>query len=413
MVRFSLYFDACDLKKEELPMAALLGQLLGELSTEHYGSRELQIRLGQIIGSLSFHMSVYSEMGDQTGCRVYAVVDCGCLWGKWEQAAALLGEILTETRFADTEVLKKVVRQTLMSMQTDILQSGNKYAAMRTAAYESSEGAAWESLGGYSRYLWQKELAGRMDSEAEEILKELEKLAGRLFCRSRLILSTTKEPGQTAGMWKALLPEGTGPASSEAHYKPLGVQKEGIQIPAAVSFAVQGIHLGSQKPFHGSFYVLSNILGRDYLWNRIRVQGSAYGTGFVGTDNGSMYYYSYRDPNPGQSLSCYEGAADYLKGLAESGQSLDKFILGSLGEFEPLRTGWQKMRAADSDYFRGRSHEMRERLRQELLETTWEDIRSWCGLLTDIQTRGGICVVGGGPQLALCREKLERIEVLS
>ena len=34
-----------------------------------------------------------------------------------------------------------------------------------------------------------------------------------------------------------------------------------------------------------------------YLWNAVRVQGGAYGTGMGARLNGNLFSYSYRDPN--------------------------------------------------------------------------------------------------------------------
>lgn len=49
----------------------------------------------------------------------------------------------------------------------------------------------------------------------------------------------------------------------------------------------------------------SNIISLAYLWNVVRVQGGAYGTGLVSRASGFTCCYSYRDPSGQESLKKY------------------------------------------------------------------------------------------------------------
>ena len=44
-----------------------------------------------------------------------------------------------------------------------------------------------------------------------------------------------------------------------------------------------------------------------YLWNAVRVQGGAYGTGMGARLNGNLFSYSYRDPNLENTRAAYCG----------------------------------------------------------------------------------------------------------
>ena len=145
----------------------------------------------------------------------------------------------------------------------------------------------------------------------------------------------------------------------------------------------------------------------------MRVQGGAYGTGLLGTEAGSIYCYSYRDPTPGRTLNCYGEMAGYLEDFCRETPKLDKFIIGSLGDFEPLLNSWRAIKQADGDYFRKTAQEEREQIRTELLGTTVKDLRSWCEVLEELNRKGGICVVGGEAQIKECKDKLETITALS
>ena len=56
-----------------------------------------------------------------------------------------------------------------------------------------------------------------------------------------------------------------------------------------------------------------------YLWNAVRVQGGAYGTGMGARLNGNLFSYSYRDPNLENTRAAYCGMADFLEEYKKSG----------------------------------------------------------------------------------------------
>ena len=67
---------------------------------------------------------------------------------------------------------------------------------------------------------------------------------------------------------------------TQMHCPIFGTEECSIEIPASVGFSALGHNvyaLGSQ--FSGSWAVLTSVMSFGYLWNMVRVQGGAYGTG--------------------------------------------------------------------------------------------------------------------------------------
>jgi presequence protease len=82
---------------------------------------------------------------------------------------------------------------------------------------------------------------------------------------------------------------------------------KGLTIPAQVNFVGKGANLfqlGYQ--LHGSAYVINNHLNGTWLWEKIRVQGGAYGGFTFDSQSGVFNFLSYRDPNLLQSLEIYD-----------------------------------------------------------------------------------------------------------
>lgn len=405
LAHLNLYFFISDLAEDELPYAAVLCDLLGKLPTASHDSAELQMLLKQKIGSLSFSPEVYSIGGRLDRCRVCLAVRCACLEKQKDCAVELIREILTETRFQDSQFVQNILRQARMSGQMKLTAWGNQYAATRVAAYQTSAGAAKEYLSGVEYIRWLKDQCGRPEEHLDELLDKLATVAGRVFTRERLMVS-----GVSANVEDTLIrrltmsfPTAGEVPSLEGAYKPLGARREGIVISSGVAFAVKGSNLNIHgRAFPGRIPVLSKLISLGHLWNAIRVQGGAYAAGFYGNDAGDVTFYTFRDPEPARSLECFDRSAAFLRDFCAQGGQLDRFIVGSVADIDPPLGTEERMKLAERRFIKGMTDEYVCRLRQELLSTTPKDLLDFCEALDAVAADELICVVGGRTQLDVC-----------
>lgn len=84
--------------------------------------------------------------------------------------------------------------------------------------------------------------------------------------------------------------------------------------PANVDYVCKGYNFKKLGyDYNGSLLVLKTILGYDYLWNRVRVKGGAYGCMSTIARTGNMAFVSYRDPNLTETLKAFNEAPDFIK----------------------------------------------------------------------------------------------------
>ena len=178
----------------------------------------------------------------------------------------------------------------------------------------------------------------------------------------------------------------------------------GVQIPAQASFAVQGWHLDADTANDAGYKVAANIVTLDYLWNKVRVQGGAYGVGLSIENTGNIYAYSYRDPTPGRSLDVYAGAADYLDSFCDAGESIDKYIISTMAKFEPLQSPRAQGSTADAAWFAGQTGEDYARMKKEILHTDHDKLRAFADILRKFASDGAVCVVGHEAALKNCSD---------
>ena len=88
-------------------------------------------------------------------------------------------------------------------------------------------------------------------------------------------------------------------------------KNEGLLTSSNVQYVAKGYNLKKLGyKYSGKLIVLKTIMSLDYLWNKIRVQGGAYG-GFANlVRSGNLVFVSYRDPNLAESLKVYDNVVD-------------------------------------------------------------------------------------------------------
>ena len=149
-------------------------------------------------------------------------------------------------------------------------------------------------------------------------------------------------------------------------------------------------------------WLASSILSLDYLWNRVRVQGGAYGAGLQVDRSGNLFSYSFRDPTPGKTLTADRGAAEFLRAFARDGENLDQYIISALNELNPLLSARDKGILADGRYMNGYTREEAERIRRQILYAVPEDLIRCAEWLEAFAREGAVCVVAHQEALEAC-----------
>ena len=168
-----------------------------------------------------------------------------------------------------------------------------------------------------------------------------------------------------------------------------------IDIPSGVNFCGMGHNLYAMGyEFTGAAVVLGAMMSYGYLWNAVRVQGGAYGTGMAVRVNGDMLCYSYRDPNPEATLEAFRAMVDYLEQALQGDMPLDDLIIGTVGRTSPLMAPAALCKLACLRKLKGVTHESLDKTRREILTTTAEDLKKLLPAVRTFLEDGAVCVVG-------------------
>lgn len=395
----SLYFNLSDCTGEELTALSMLPELLTNLPTDRYSVSRLQQEIKTYIGYLHFKLDAHSKEDVTDVCTPCLTVQAGVLEDNWTKAVELLCEILLHTRFDEAERIREIATQANEAAKQMGIMAGHVLGITAVQSHYSAGAAAREAMAGYTRTQWLHKLVKDFDGMIGGLTGLLERVRDHSVCRARLTASiTTAKDVDLSGLIGAL-PAGT-PAAETAAYVTALPRRMGIRIPAQAAFAEIGYHLGHLAD--GSLQIADNILSLGYLWNKVRVQGGAYGVGMSTAHTGAMACYSYRDPSPAQTLKAYAGNADFLRAFCAGDEELDKFIISAVASTEPLRAPGDRGALADDRWLSGIGDESRREQRRQMLTTTREKLLGWCDPIKAMSDEGTVCVVAHDAALQQC-----------
>ena len=407
IVYAELFFDSSDLSPRDLFDLKLLTTLYMNVGTETHGAIELQNLIKRDLGSIDFKIQPLTKEKDT---KIYIVLSVSFLESQKKSFLSLLGEILYTSSFEDSEAIKNVVRQTKLALEESVVSAGHSAGFGRACAAVSSEGAINEYIGGYEFYRSISNFDKNFDEEYEAFTKRIPSLIARVFTKERLTLSLTGSVDKELELSTINALKNGEKSTPVCEIKPFGRLREGIQIPAQVAFATVAYNLGAlSERSVGSFGVVRNLLSYGYLWGEIRVQGGAYGAGFISRNNGNVGFYSYRDPSPKRSVDVYFGAPEYLRAYADSGEDISKFIIGALGDFDPLLTPRLKGAVSATRYLRGVTREDEMRTRREILSTDSAELKRIADVLERALADASVSIVAGKDKLDAAAEYIDKI----
>ncbi|MGN0505119.1 MAG: insulinase family protein [Lachnospiraceae bacterium] len=412
-----LIFDARKVSLEDVPYVGLLSDVLSLVDTKKHGYKELADELNTYTGGFSTELAAYAKVSDAGAFGPKFGVSIKSLTGNTEKAVAFLKEILCESDFSDSKRLYEILLEVKSKLEMNFMQAGHVVAISRAASYYSENAAFEETTKGIAYYEFIKGLVENYEAKKQEIADSLQRVTKQLFTKENLILSLTAgEDGKQAflteadSLLSALYPN----AEGELLHMPCVKKNEGFKTPGQVQYVIRSGSFKKQGiPYHGSFEVLQTILGYGYLWNEIRVKGGAYGGGMAMSElAGNAFTYSYRDPNLAETNKVYEGLPEYVENFEADEREMTKNILGTMSNVDAPLTPRAEGSRSFLAYLIGRTEEDAQRIRDEILSTTAEDIRKTKPALEAMLSADCICTIGSAAKIEECKELFSEVKTL-
>jgi len=400
----NLLFDTSCVPQDKFSYLPLLCAVMARVSTSKFPYSELSKEININTGGIGFDTQIFSGKESDEVFYPKIVVKSKAMAGKLEKLFELLSEIIGHTKYDETARLLEIVQEMKSRMEIAISEAGHMVSIHRLFSYFSPMGKFTELLSGISFYKFIADLEKNFDAKKKEISKSLEEVAGAVFNRENLMVGITGADEDYPLFQRhlpSLIPHLSDVRPERQHYEyDFSIRNEGLLTPGKVQFVAKGYNfrrLGYS--YSGTLEVLRTIASLDFLWNRIRVQGGAYGSFARFARNGNMFFCSYRDPNLRETLSTYDDAHRYIASFDPDERELRKYIIGTIGGLDSPLTPSMKGEVATAHHIAGLSQEEIQQRRNEVLGTGKQDIKRCADMVHDAMSQNYICVIGNEGKL--------------
>ena len=109
---------------------------------------------------------------------------------------------------------------------------------------------------------------------------------------------------------------------------------------------------------------------------------------------------SFSDPNVLNTYNVYDNVAEYLEKFNPALEEFNSYLIGTMAKIDPPASTYSKICTADKNLLCGISVERLEKLKEEILDTTIQTVRSYSKLFKEIAQQAIIFTVGNEEKIA-------------
>ncbi|KAK9321865.1 peptidase M16C associated-domain-containing protein [Lipomyces orientalis] len=377
-----------DLPQHLHPYLPLFAESLTNLGTKTRSMASLEDEIKLKTGGISASVQVNTLPTDMDTWNLGLILTGHSLDKDVSELFRLMAVLLLETNYDNHEKLRTLIRGMTSGAADAIASSGHAYARGVAASATTVSSRLSESLAGMEQVKFMAQLDSYDDASLPLISAKLKEIAAYAISNGALKVAVTCGADAVAANELAVarfvdsLPAATTPRSLEpgtaltlSGFSPNALpQKTFYAMPFQVNYA--GVCLRAVPYTHrdgAALQILANLLTHKYLHGEIREKGGAYGGGATYSGGGGVFsYYSYRDPNPLNTLTTVSRAGEWAVQNSWSERDLEE---AKLSVFQGIDAP-QSVASEGMIYFlHGIDDSMRQVRRSQLLDVGIADIK--------------------------------------
>jgi Zn-dependent M16 (insulinase) family peptidase len=297
----------------------------------------------------------------------------------------ILRKLVQETDFDSPEAsprIRQLLQASADGVVNDIASSGHRFAMGH--AESSLTRSAWlrQQIGGLSQVKLVTSLTGRPESDQlEDVIGKLKKIqtfaltSGQMRTALTCGTENVQENLNSLKSFAGGLPrEISGIASKGPSPLPKD-SKAFFPLPYQVYYGGLSVATTSYtSPDGAPLQILAQLLTHKHLHHEIREKGGAYGGGaYSKALDGLFGFYSYRDPNPQNTLSIMRNAGRWAVEKEWSDRDLEE---AKISVFQGVDAPKSVNQEGMARFLSGVTDEMKQKKREQLLDVTKDQVRA-------------------------------------
>ena len=416
IIYFHFLWDVKGMSKEDYYDIGLLAHIFSYIGTTEHTYSEIENQINTLSGGFHAAMQTYTTYKDQQSLPTFKV-SCKVIRHHLEAFMNLMSELCTKTQFIEKEKLKELIGHIVYEMERSFTGAPEYRATQRVYTYLCEQAVYEDQVAGLAFYHYIKEVYTHYEDVYESLQIRLAKIMEAVFNRKRLKVSITvpkllqNQVLQLIEDFLRSLPEEeifeNNKASLSCYQGNEGFfnGQEGQAIAQGIDFKKYGIN------YKGQYEVVANILENTYLWDRVRLQGGAYGCDVMLSREGYLVICSYCDPHLDSTIKTYRGISSYLKGISIEQETINRAIVSTLGGMIAPLSMEQKSERVCTYFITGTPQEERQRIYDQIRQTTIEDFKEMSNLFDLLGKQGDICVMGNKTKLQQSKLSFKLIDL--
>jgi len=419
-------FDFRGVPSQLLPFIPLYLDLLTICGTQKYSYEQMSKRIALSTGGISTSISCKTKIGTSSlgssseDLFFMAFVHGKALEPRFGELLSILSDLLHGPDLSNRKQIKDLLLEMRNGLNSSIVSSGHSFAITNASSRLSKTRMIDETLGGITQLRFLDSIV--KSENYDSVIESCKKLHEFLINKNACVVSVTfDDPSRLKGQLEPFIAALPALSRTIEDTLPISVDQsadqqkyKGIEISSAVNFVARAWKMSALNAAqNGHLFLLSRNLSTGYLWDKVRVEGGAYG-GMAGMSIANPLFTcaSYRDPNLAQTLLHFEkGLGEVSAGIAA--QKVDQSIVGAIGRIDAPKSPHGEGFGETMDILGGYTEEYRQKLREALLNATPQDMKEAADRILSSK-EWAVTVIGsqaafekaGGEGLTFEREKL-------
>ena len=400
-----IFYDISGMDESLKSYLPLFSRFVRECGLPGIPYYETARKLGLLTGG--FFLSPESGMDVEGNFLEFLAVHYKSLSDIYPEATDFIHKLVFSGDFDDFSRLRDVLREALNDQKAMVVRRGNFIASAYASRNHTLSLKRLEQWSGISQLQFLQSLDPDSSSSLEKtalalkaIRKYLEK-SGRVFVNLTSDESTLEKNYTTVSQYLPDTPDDSVMSKIQKPAVPsmdnICSQSDCIIVPSLVNFnsaVARSSRTGSAEYVHEK--LLSRIIETGYLWDKVRMEGGAYGVSASANGmEGVFSFSSYRDPHIAETFDTFLKSLASVTSERLTAEALLKAVISGVGkEIRPLAPGEKGLLDTRRKIY-GLDDSLRQEGRDLMLSAAPSDIVKAARLIESRFAGSSMCVVTG------------------
>lgn len=370
IVYLDLGFELLTVEEDLIPYIPIYSELITRCGAGNKSSEDMARWVTLSTGGITCSDVCSTKYGTDDELIFKLFFHGKALAERFSEMEDIFSTMLLKPTLNDPKLIKDIIIEMKNDLSSYITRSGHTYAIREGSSKICKSKYIEELTDGIAQLRFLEKLLKAND--IDNIISILQKLHNMIITKEGSLVSMTGEKALTFKDSVSKLVNSFPSNNIPNSEIPFKAQKEdsgrGYVISSSVNYVSKSWKLPSLTPeASGINYLLSRNLSTGYLWDKVRVEGGAYGgMAITGSLHPVFSCASYRDPNLSSTLNHFEDALKHIaNGLPED--DVDQNIIGTIGKLDSPRGPHSKGFQETLSRITGRTVEDRQKMRDAIL----------------------------------------------